>query len=30
MVVDRKLTTGQNPYSSKALAETFLKQLEQG
>lgn len=30
VVVDRKLTTGQNPYSSKALAETFLKQLEQG
>ncbi|MCX5379483.1 type 1 glutamine amidotransferase domain-containing protein [Streptomyces sp. NBC_00091] len=30
VVVDRKLTTGQNPYSSKALAETFLTQLEQG
>jgi len=27
IVVDRNLTTGQNPYSSKALAETFLKQL---
>lgn len=27
VVVDRNLTTGQNPYSSKALAETFLKQL---
>ncbi|GLV84209.1 dimethylallyltransferase [Streptomyces lavendulae subsp. lavendulae] len=30
VVVDRRLTTGQNPYSSKALAETFLKQLDQG
>ncbi|QES51099.1 type 1 glutamine amidotransferase domain-containing protein [Streptomyces venezuelae] len=30
VVVDRKLTTGQNPYSSKALAETFLTQLTQG
>ncbi|MFG2619578.1 type 1 glutamine amidotransferase domain-containing protein [Streptomyces sp. NPDC048507] len=30
VVVDRRLTTGQNPYSSKALAETFLKQLEEG
>ncbi|MEV7615948.1 type 1 glutamine amidotransferase domain-containing protein [Streptomyces sp. NPDC089799] len=30
VVVDRKLTTGQNPYSSKALAETFLRQLTQG
>jgi putative intracellular protease/amidase len=30
VVVDRKLTTGQNPYSSKALAETFLRQLAQG
>ncbi|MFJ7157669.1 type 1 glutamine amidotransferase domain-containing protein [Streptomyces sp. NPDC101118] len=27
VVVDRNLTTGQNPYSSKALAETFLRQL---
>lgn len=27
VVVDRNLTTGQNPYSSKALAETFLEQL---
>lgn len=27
VVVDRNLTTGQNPYSSRALAETFLKQL---
>jgi putative intracellular protease/amidase len=27
VVVDRNLTTGQNPYSSKALAETFLAQL---
>ena len=27
IVVDRNLTTGQNPYSSKALAETFLEQL---
>ncbi len=30
VVVDRKLTTGQNPYSSKALAETFLHQLAKG
>ncbi|MCB5180060.1 type 1 glutamine amidotransferase domain-containing protein [Streptomyces antimicrobicus] len=30
VVVDRKLTTGQNPYSSKALAETFLRQLATG
>ncbi|MET9606791.1 type 1 glutamine amidotransferase domain-containing protein [Streptomyces sp. NPDC006512] len=30
VVVDRRLTTGQNPYSSKALAETFLTQLPQG
>ncbi|MGW0395122.1 type 1 glutamine amidotransferase domain-containing protein [Streptomyces sp. NPDC003042] len=30
VVVDRRLTTGQNPYSSKALAETFLTQLAQG
>ncbi|MEV7730089.1 type 1 glutamine amidotransferase domain-containing protein [Streptomyces sp. NPDC087917] len=30
VVVDRRLTTGQNPYSSKALAETFLQELEQG
>ncbi len=30
VVVDRKLTTGQNPYSSKALAETFLTQLAKG
>ncbi|MGW5345347.1 DJ-1/PfpI family protein [Streptomyces sp. HUAS TT3] len=30
VVVDRKLTTGQNPYSSKALAETFLQQLAKG
>ncbi|WP_330329406.1 type 1 glutamine amidotransferase domain-containing protein [Streptomyces sp. NBC_00536] len=30
VVVDRRLTTGQNPYSSKALAETFLRQLPQG
>ncbi|MEU7555330.1 type 1 glutamine amidotransferase domain-containing protein [Streptomyces sp. NPDC044571] len=30
VVVDRKLTTGQNPYSSKALAETFLRQLAKG
>ncbi|GAA0293060.1 type 1 glutamine amidotransferase domain-containing protein [Streptomyces polychromogenes] len=29
VVVDRKLTTGQNPYSSKALAETFLRQLDE-
>ncbi len=27
VVIDRNLTTGQNPYSSKALAETFVKQL---
>jgi putative intracellular protease/amidase len=27
VVVDRNLTTGQNPYSSRALAETFVKQL---
>lgn len=27
VVVDRNLTTGQNPYSSKALAETFVKRL---
>ncbi|MBW5483656.1 type 1 glutamine amidotransferase domain-containing protein [Streptomyces bambusae] len=30
VVVDRNLTTGQNPYSSKALAETFLRQLAKG
>ncbi|MEU3776752.1 type 1 glutamine amidotransferase domain-containing protein [Streptomyces sp. NPDC032472] len=30
VVVDRRLTTGQNPYSSKALAETFLQELAQG
>ncbi|RST01351.1 type 1 glutamine amidotransferase domain-containing protein [Streptomyces sp. WAC07149] len=30
VVVDRRLTTGQNPYSSKALAETFLRQLAEG
>ncbi|WP_405981650.1 type 1 glutamine amidotransferase domain-containing protein [Streptomyces sp. NBC_00158] len=30
VVVDRRLTTGQNPYSSKALAETFLRQLSEG
>ncbi|MEU2394109.1 type 1 glutamine amidotransferase domain-containing protein [Streptomyces sp. NPDC007369] len=30
VVVDRRLTTGQNPYSSKALAETFLQQLAKG
>ncbi|RSS81787.1 type 1 glutamine amidotransferase domain-containing protein [Streptomyces sp. WAC06614] len=30
VVVDRNLTTGQNPYSSKALAETFLRQLATG
>ncbi|MCX5076491.1 type 1 glutamine amidotransferase domain-containing protein [Streptomyces sp. NBC_00513] len=30
VVVDRGLTTGQNPYSSKALAETFLQQLAKG
>ncbi|MER5729266.1 type 1 glutamine amidotransferase domain-containing protein [Streptomyces sp. NPDC002138] len=30
VVVDRRLTTGQNPYSSRAMAETFLRQLEQG
>lgn len=30
VVVDRRLTTGQNPYSSKALAETFLNQLAKG
>lgn len=29
VVVDRKLTTGQNPYSSRALAETFLRRLEE-
>ncbi|MFI8088856.1 type 1 glutamine amidotransferase domain-containing protein [Streptomyces sp. NPDC086080] len=28
VVVDRNLTTGQNPYSSKALAETYLEQLD--
>ncbi len=28
VVVDRNLVTGQNPYSSKALAETFIKKLE--
>jgi putative intracellular protease/amidase len=27
VVTDRNLTTGQNPYSSKALAETFVEQL---
>lgn len=27
VVTDRNLTTGQNPYSSKALAQTFLEQL---
>ena len=27
VVVDRNLITGQNPYSSKALAETFVKKL---
>jgi putative intracellular protease/amidase len=27
VVVDRNLTTGQNPYSSRAMAETFVKQL---
>jgi putative intracellular protease/amidase len=27
VVVDRNLVTGQNPYSSKALAETFIKKL---
>jgi putative intracellular protease/amidase len=27
VVVDRRLTTGQNPYSSKELAQMFLKQL---
>ncbi|MEW2417375.1 type 1 glutamine amidotransferase domain-containing protein [Streptomyces sp. NPDC046866] len=30
VVVDRRLTTGQNPYSSKALAETFLQELAKG
>jgi putative intracellular protease/amidase len=28
VVVDRNLITGQNPYSSKELAETFIKHLE--
>ncbi len=27
VVVDRNLVTGQNPYSSKALAEAFIKKL---
>ena len=27
VVVDRNLTTGQNPYSSQEMAETFVKQL---
>ena len=29
VVVDRNLVTGQNPYSSKAIAETFIKKLDE-
>lgn len=29
VVEDRNLTTGQNPYSSEALAKTFIKKLSQ-